>query len=65
MGPLLPREKECLSWIAKGKTSEEVAMIMGIKLSTTRSYLKNVRVKLNCTSMAQCVYKALQQGFIS
>ncbi|MBY3123131.1 helix-turn-helix domain-containing protein [Rhizobium laguerreae] len=31
---LSPREKECLLWIAQGKTSWETAVIMGISENT-------------------------------
>jgi DNA-binding CsgD family transcriptional regulator len=57
-GILAPKEKECLHWVAEGKTAEEVAIIMNLKIMTVRSYLRLARQKLDCTTIANAVYKA-------
>lgn len=58
------REKECLKWIAAGKKAEEIAIILNLKLFTVRYYLRSIRYKLNCQTMAQAVCKALTYQLI-
>lgn len=55
---LAPRELECLRWCADGKTYAEIAIILGLSEHTVRSYLKSVRLRLDCVSLAQAVSKA-------
>jgi DNA-binding CsgD family transcriptional regulator len=62
---LSPREHECLCWTADGKTYSEIAIILGLSEHTVRSYLKVVRLKLDCVSMPQAVAKASNLGLIS
>lgn len=62
--PLSPREHECLCWTAEGKTYSEIAIILGLSEHTVRSYLKVVRLKLDCVSMPQAVAKASNLGLI-
>jgi DNA-binding CsgD family transcriptional regulator len=64
MKNLLPREKECLYWVARGKTSEEIALILEIKPSTVRHHLREVRTKLNCPTIAACVYRGITLALI-
>lgn len=61
---LSPREYECLRWTAEGKTYTEIAMILSLSEHTVRSYLKVVRLKLDCVSLAQAVSKANTMGLI-
>ena len=52
------REMECLNLIADGKTYSEVASILGISEHTVRGYFRSLRLKLNCSTLAQVVGKA-------
>ena len=52
------REMECLYLIADGKTYGEVASILGISEHTVRGYFRSLRLKLNCSTLAQVVAKA-------
>lgn len=61
---LAPREIECLHWIAQGKDTVEVAMILGLSQHTVRTYLKAARFKLSCATIAAAVHKAAQLGII-
>jgi DNA-binding CsgD family transcriptional regulator len=65
MHKLTPREKECLYWVAQGKSSEETALILNIKTPTVDTYRKQIKEKLNCITIAQAVYKAMKQKQIS
>lgn len=59
---LSPREKECLYWISQGKTMEETAMILEIKYGTVVGYVRTLKQKLHCTTLAHLVFKAMQLG---
>lgn len=61
---LAPREIECLHWIAQGKDTVEVAMILNLSQHTVRTYLKAARFKLSCATIAAAVHKATQLGII-
>lgn len=55
---LSPRERECLQWIAAGKTYWECAMILGLSEHTVRCYLESARHKLGAANNAHAVNKA-------
>jgi DNA-binding CsgD family transcriptional regulator len=58
------REIECLQFIAAGKTHTEMAAILDISEHTVRSYCRALRLKLNCSTLAQAVAKACALGII-
>jgi LuxR family transcriptional regulator, quorum-sensing system regulator CinR len=65
-GPhLTARELECLRWVALGKSTREIAVILGISPHTTRDYLKSVHYKLDCATSAQAVSKAVRLGLLN
>jgi DNA-binding CsgD family transcriptional regulator len=65
-GPrLTARELECLRWVALGKSTGEIAVILGISTHTTRDYLKSVHYKLDCVTSAQAVSKAVRLGLLN
>ena len=55
---LSTREIECLSWSAKGKTSEIIAIILGISENTVRFHMKNIFKKLDVSSRPHAISKA-------
>ncbi|KQV70209.1 helix-turn-helix transcriptional regulator [Rhizobium sp. Root1220] len=55
---LAAREIECLRWSAAGKSSEEIAIILGISAHTVNSYLKSAIRKLDSTNRMQAVAAA-------
>ncbi len=61
---LTGRELECLRWIARGKDSSEIAIILNISPHTARYYLKSARFKLDSVSSAQAVSKAVKFGLL-
>jgi DNA-binding CsgD family transcriptional regulator len=61
---LTTRELECLRWIALGKDTSEMAVILKISPHTARDYLKSVRYKLDCVTSAQAVSKAVKLGLL-
>lgn len=64
MPHLAPRELECLRWVALGKSHTDIAVILGLSEHTVRSYLKTVRLRLDCVSLAQAVTKATRMHMI-
>lgn len=58
--PLTPRETQCLTWAARGKTMAETALILGITKRTVEFHLDNARTKLNAMTLSQAVAKAIR-----
>lgn len=61
---LTEREKECLLWVARGKTNDETAQILGITERTVRKHIGQAREKLSVSNRAQAVALALAKGLI-
>ncbi|MBM9401915.1 LuxR family transcriptional regulator [Gluconacetobacter azotocaptans] len=61
---LSDREKECLRWAARGKSSWETGMIIGISENTVNFHIKNALSKLRCSSRIVGVVRAICLGLI-
>ncbi len=61
---LTPREIELLKWTMEGKTSGEVASIIGITERTVNMHANHVIRKLNCANKLHAVVKAMKLGLI-
>lgn len=62
---LTPRELECLSWAAAGKTSSEISSILGISIETVRLHIKKAILKLNASNRNHAIAKASQLGMMA
>jgi len=62
---LTERERECLCWTAAGKTSVEIAAILGISPHTVDHYLTTAGQKLDTVNRAHTVATALRRGMIA
>ena len=62
---LTDREVQCLSWTAAGKTSLEIAEILGLSEHTVNHYLNQVTRKLEAVNRTQAVVKAMRRGLIA
>lgn len=62
---LTPRERECLSWVAAGKSDWDISQILGISEDTAHEYVHNAIAKLNATTRAQAVALGLIDGLIT
>ena len=58
-------EVACLRWVSRGKTDEEVAIIMGRARPTIRFHLHNASLKLGAVNRSQAVFRAAQLGFLT
>jgi DNA-binding CsgD family transcriptional regulator len=52
------REIEALTWVARGKTSAEVADVIGLSKRTVDFHLDNARVKLGAATRTEAAIKA-------
>jgi len=59
------REMETLTWVARGKTSAEIAIILGLSKRTVDFHLENARVKLGVQTRTEAVIKAAFGRLIS
>lgn len=58
------RERQCLVWTAAGKTSAEIASILGLSEHTVNQYITSSCQKLGATNRTQAAVKALRVGII-
>ncbi|WP_258120223.1 LuxR family transcriptional regulator [Mesorhizobium onobrychidis] len=61
---LSQREKECISWVARGKSSWETGKILEISDNTVNFHIKNVMRKLDVSSRTLAAIKAISAGII-
>jgi DNA-binding CsgD family transcriptional regulator len=61
---LSKREILCLQWAARGLASEQTAGVLKLEVLTVRTYLKQVREKLKCHTMAHAVYEGITRGYL-
>jgi len=61
---LSSKEKECILWVSRGKSSWGIGIIMGISANTVNFHIKNVMRKLNTSSRTVAAIKAISLGII-
>jgi DNA-binding CsgD family transcriptional regulator len=61
---LTEREVECLYWIAEGKTSEEMAMILGISRNTINNYVTSVMRKTATRTRSEAIAFAVRNNLV-
>ncbi len=61
---LSAREIECLRWAAAGKSSDEIATILGISVYTVSSYFKTAAKKLDSVNRMQAIARAMRLKLI-
>ena len=64
LSELTDREVECLSWIGEGKTSDEVALIIGISRNTVNNYITSIMNKTGAKTRSEAVAFAVRQRII-
>ena len=62
--PLSDRERQVLQLVAEGKTTKEVASLLGISVNTAESHRTNLMEKLDIHDTAGLVRYALRNGVI-
>ena len=62
--PLSPREREVLQLVAEGKTTKEVAVILGVSIKTAESHRTRIMAKLDIHETANLVRYAIRHGLV-
>ena len=62
---LTDRERECLLWSARGKSSWDIGMIIGISEFTANFHIRNACAKLQATNRIPGITKAIRLGLIN
>ncbi|MEY8883175.1 LuxR family transcriptional regulator [Donghicola sp. XS_ASV15] len=59
---LTKRQREALQWVGDGKTTQDIAILMGLTSATVEKHLRLARESLNVETTAQAVLKAAFQN---
>jgi DNA-binding CsgD family transcriptional regulator len=63
-GKLSNREMTVLTWLALGKSAQDVAHILGISVNTVRSHIRSIIRKLNVSNIPHAVAEAFKRGIL-
>lgn len=61
---LTPRQSVCLAWSSMGKTTDEIADLLGISERAVRFYLRGARDRLGATNTTHAVRIAVEKDLI-
>jgi LuxR family quorum-sensing system transcriptional regulator CciR len=62
---LTPRERDCLTWTARGKSAWEIGVLLSISENTVNFHIKNACTKLASHGRMLGVVRAIMLGLIS
>ncbi|MBZ9752844.1 response regulator transcription factor [Deinococcus sp. HMF7604] len=62
--PLTPRETEVLRLIADGQGNKEIALQLGVSVSTVKVHVQDLLVKLKAADRTQAAVQALRRGLL-
>nr|WP_278448459.1 helix-turn-helix transcriptional regulator [Brevundimonas diminuta] len=62
---LSARERECLQWAGRGKSSSDIASILQLSPRTVDSYLEKACSKIGVRTRIEAVAAAVRRGIIS
>ena len=62
---LTPREKEVLSYLAKGESNKEIASALGLQVVTVKLHVRGICRKLDANNRTQAALKATQLGLVA
>lgn len=63
-GVLSDRQRECLKWVSEGKTTDEIALILGVSPNTINSYVAQAIQKFGASNRAMAIATAIRSGVI-
>lgn len=61
---LTKRETECLFFFLRGKTANEIAIILHRSLRTIQTHLENLKSKMHCDTKSQLFEYAIEKGYL-
>lgn len=62
---LTDRQRECILWVARGKSDWEISRILGIQHDTVARHLKQARERYGVGKRTMLAVQALFEGSIS
>lgn len=62
---LTDRQRECLLWVARGKTDWEVATILGVSPATVVDHVRSARAEFGAVSRTQLLIRVLYDGWLT
>jgi DNA-binding NarL/FixJ family response regulator len=62
---LTPREREVLQLLSEGKSTKQIAYILGVSGKTVETHVQNVMKKLSLRSLAELTKYAIREGLTS
>jgi DNA-binding NarL/FixJ family response regulator len=62
--PLTPREREVLQLVAEGKTTKEIAQVLGLSVKTAETHRTKIMRKLEIHETAGLVRYAIRRGLV-
>jgi DNA-binding NarL/FixJ family response regulator len=62
--PLTPREREVVQLLAEGKSSKEVAVVLGMSVKTAETHRSNIMRKLKLHSVSDLVLYAVRNNIV-
>lgn len=62
---LTARERDCLTWAARGKSSWEIGQLLAISVPTVKFHLTNAARKLGTNGRALTITRAIRAGLIN
>ena len=63
-GRLTPRQREIVKLLAEGKSSKELAAVLGLSVKTVETHRANIMRRLECHSVSELVRYAVRNGLI-
>ena len=61
---LTPREREVLTYIARGHSKREIASIAGVSVRTVESHARNLMTKLRLNDRVELARFAIREGYV-
>lgn len=61
---LTPRELECMTWVAAGKSNWDIGRVLGISEATTHFHVENAKKKLGKSTRTEAVAMLVMHGLI-
>ena len=61
---LTPRQREIVKLLAEGKSSKELAAVLGLSVKTVETHRANIMRRLECHSVSELVRYAVRNGLI-